>query len=269
MFVLFAEPLETKGGCVYPVKLHGSMTIDGSAFSPGASLESVLSQIEAAESDSSAAAILLDVNSGGGSPSASKDLYEAIANANKPVVAYFNDAAASGAYYASAPADYIVSNPNALTGSLGARFTLLNYADLFEELGLSEYSIQSGELKDMGAGYRNLTAEEEALLQEIADELAANFHADVQAARGDKLTSYYQDALDARVLSASQALRAGLVDEVASRKRAIEKAAELSGGNAVLCDVPEEFSLGRLFSSMGSAFASGFKNGFAASAEYR
>ena len=151
----------------------------------------------------------------------------------------------------------------------GARFTLLNYEELLEQLGLREYSIQSGELKDMGAGYRNLTEEEEALLQEIADELAANFHADVEAAREGKLTTYYYEALDARLLTASQALRAGLVDEVGPRNRAIDKAAELSGGEAILCEVPEEFSLLRLFSSMGSAFASGFKESLGASVEYR
>ncbi|OIO28252.1 hypothetical protein COX86_01485 [Candidatus Micrarchaeota archaeon CG_4_10_14_0_2_um_filter_60_11] len=153
-----------------------------------------------------------------------------------------------------------------MTGSIGARATLLNYRDLFDKLGLAEDTIKSGELKDMGSGYRNLTDSERAILQGFVDEAFANFKADVEKGREGKLTAQYPEVLDARILTASQALRAGLVDEVASRQRALEKAAELGGASAKECEVPQEFSLRSLFASLGSAFAQGFKSEMSSSA---
>ncbi|HLD75769.1 MAG TPA: signal peptide peptidase SppA, partial [Candidatus Norongarragalinales archaeon] len=206
---------------------------------------------------SSSPVLLLEVDSPGGGAVASKELYDALRSVKKPVVAYLGEVAASGGYYAASATQYIVANPNTLTGSLGARAEILNYEQLFQKIGLRSESVQSGRLKDIGAGYRNMTPEERSILQGIIDELKGNFQKDVETARAGKLTPQFQTVLDSRVLSAKQALTAGLIDQVGTRKEALKMAAELGG----LADDPAECRLDELnpfekaFQSFGSGFA--------------
>jgi len=104
LLVLFSgTPFTMQETCVYPVAVHGEIARSGDAFGGYASSASIAGQIRAAEESSEAGAILLDVDSPGGSPVASKEIYDAVANASKPVVAYFGESAASGGYYAAAP----------------------------------------------------------------------------------------------------------------------------------------------------------------------
>ena len=260
VLVLFSGSAFVSSKCVYPVKVRGEIAAADYYSDSYASSGYIISQIRAAEGSAEAGAILLEVDSPGGSPAASKEIFDALANSSKPVVAYTGDTAASGGYYVAAASDWIVANPNTLTGNIGARATLYNYRGLFDKLGLSEDTIKSGDLKDMGSGYRNMTEEERRIFQEFVDEAFANFKNDVEKGRQGKLTAFYNEVLDARVLSASGALRAGLVDEIGNRQRALEKAAELGGADATACYVPEEFSLNRLFSGLGAALARGFKS---------
>src|SRR3989338_2408938 len=185
--------------CVSVLSLQGEISFsEPSFFSSVPSARTCISSIEKWDASSSPV-LLLEVDSPGGGAVASKELYDALRSVKKPVVAYLGEVAASGGYYAASATQYIVANPNTLTGRLGARAEILNYEQLFQKIGLRSESVQSGRLKDIGAGYRNMTPEERSILQGIIDELKGNFQKDVETARAGKLTPQFQTVLDSRV----------------------------------------------------------------------
>ncbi|PIZ91662.1 signal peptide peptidase SppA [Candidatus Micrarchaeota archaeon CG_4_10_14_0_2_um_filter_55_9] len=212
------------GGCVASVRVD-----DFIDYGSPHGVQETIELLREADADQQVKAILLEVNSGGGSAAATKELFDALAGLEKPCVAYVEDAAASGGYYAASACREIVANPNALLGSIGARMTILNYEELFEKIGLSEESIQTGEMKDVGSPTRNMTPGERELLQQIIDESFQNFKTDLEEARKGKLTPAYYEVLDGRVLSPKMALNAGLIDAIETRDYAEDLAGELGG----------------------------------------
>ncbi|MFH1751168.1 MAG: signal peptide peptidase SppA [Candidatus Micrarchaeota archaeon] len=276
LLVSFIFPTDTNA-CIARIKVTGEITYDApySLLSPSNANtpDEIISLLKEADLDERVRAIIIEVNSPGGSAVASKEIFDEIRNLKKPTLAYMTEMAASGGYYISAASTYIVANPNTLTGSIGARATFMNYEGLFEKLGLREESIKSGELKDIGAGYRNLTDEEREILQSLIDETFGIFRSDVESARKGKLKdALFRQALDARILSASQAKRTGLIDEVGGRRGAIAKANELAGNKDFadeekqyeICEFRSEgdFSLfPGLSSELGKSFAGGFISG--------
>ncbi|MFH1106514.1 MAG: signal peptide peptidase SppA [Candidatus Micrarchaeota archaeon] len=273
---LLAPAIGASGAqCIGRVRIYGEITYEGTGGVFGGGLppaEEIAMQIRQADRDERVGAILLDIDSPGGTPVASKELFDAVRSAKKPVVSYFAETAASGAYYVGAASDHVIANPNTLTGSIGARLTLLNYEGLFEKLGLREESVQSGALKDIGASYRNATPLERELLGRLINETASNFITDVREGRKGKLTPLFEELLDARVVGAKDALRAGLIDEIGGISDAKRKAAELAkidlNGSPLddieYCEYQKRRSLwdalAGMSSDLGASFARGFRS---------
>ncbi len=270
------------GDCVGVLRLEGEFSESADAqgfgvFVPTASSKSVKELLKNAETDFRLKALVLVVNSPGGSAVTSKEVFEALRvfRGRKPVVAFLSEIAASGGYYVASAADYVVANPNSITGSIGARATFLNYEELFKKIGLREETIKSGELKDIGSGTRNLSAEEKKLVSEIINETAQNFINDVVAARGNAVRGnpFFEKALDARILSASMALRAGLVDEIGVFDDALRKAGALGNasvderGIPATCELREVPSLTELLLGFSAGFGKAFGSGVLASLE--
>ena len=261
------------GDCVGVVSISGEIGIDNpTGFlgkeAAGASSEKIAEILKGAQGEEKYYAVLLDINSPGGSAVASKRIYDAVrklrTEGNKTVVAYLGEVAASGGYYVASAADEIVADPNTLTGSIGARFDMLNYAGLLGKLGISDDSVKSGAMKDIGSGTRNMTAQERKLLQDIIAETAKNFENDVRAGRAGKTAEpHFSQALDARVLSPQMALRAGLVDRIGTKDDAIEVAYRLShGGNAPegepeACKISQAGFWGEMFGDAAERFGRG------------
>ena len=270
-FSAFGKGLMAAGGadCVGVIRLDGEISDSGGQFFSSESLsDRFAAALQEADADPSIGSVLMVVNSPGGSAVASKEIYDELAASKKPVVAYLGEVAASGGYYVASGTDYIVANPNTITGSIGARATLLNYAELFTKLGLREDTLKTGELKDIGSGSRNLTGEERQIIQALIGESFSNFRADVEAGRKGKLNQkLFAQALDARILTASQALSAGLVDEIGSRRVALLKAAAL--GNVTFakdgvpseCELEEKSGLSAFFGELSAGFARGVAQG--------
>jgi len=253
----------TEFSCVSVLHIDGPIALG--SFGPGTSdSRAIAQQIEDFDAGTSPV-LLLEINSPGGSAVASAEIYEALRATNKTKVAYLSEMAASGGYYSAAGTDYIVANPNTITGSIGAVTGLFNYEELLQKIGLRQDAIKSGELKDIGAPYRNMTEEERQLLQDLIDETAARFVADVRAGRSGKLTAAFETVLDARILSAQAAKDAGLVDQLGSRKAALQKAAELGGLGTETpseCDItPAQPAFSDLFYDIGASLGQGFING--------
>lgn len=186
--------------------------------------------IEIVESDPSAKAVVLVVNSPGGSAAASEEIYQMISKLaeERVVVAYVAEYGASGGYYISIPSDRIVASPHAVTGSVGAVSMVMNYEGLMEKLGINVETFKSGRLKDIGSSWRSMTDEEREIMQSIVNSVAKIFADRVRNARGDKIRDW-ELVLTARPFLGTQALELGLVDEVGSLDDAVDLARKLAG----------------------------------------
>jgi protease-4 len=188
----------------------------------------IVKLIKQAAKDPQVKAIVLRVDSPGGSVIGSDEIYHALKESGKPVVAQMGELAASGGYYVSMAADHIVAYPDTLTGSIGVISQFTNYEELFNKLGLKVTTIKTGENKDFGSPTTPFTEEDEKLWQQVVDEAYDNFVNIIADNRG--MTKEEVKALaDGRVYTGRQALSLKLVDELGYLEDAIDKAASLGG----------------------------------------
>lgn len=260
LFFIFASLTPALvGPCVAVVSIDEPLTVEGmepTLFDRGyPSSEDLARDISALDDRADVGAVLLIVNSPGGSVVASGEVYDAVKGLGKPKVAYFREVAASGAYYVAAGTDYIVSDPNALTGSIGVISTTVQMGGLLEKLGVNVTSITSGRYKDIGSSFRNMTPDEREILQGLVDEIYLEFRGVVLENRKGRLDmEMFENVTDGRILSGRQAYRAGLVDELGNQDDALMKAAQLANISAEgpdevrVCYVETGYQEGGLFS---------------------
>ncbi|MHC5057139.1 MAG: signal peptide peptidase SppA [Planctomycetota bacterium] len=197
----------------------------------GGTAEWVVDALEAAAEDETVKAVILEVDSPGGTITGADLIHrqvELTREGGVKVVAFFRNVAASGGYYVAAPADRIVAYPTALTGSLGVILQTFNVEGLFKKLGVEAVTVKSGEMKDMGSLFRAPTDEEKAVLQSIADEAYERFVGVVAKGRGMSVEEAKALA-DGRILTAKQAEAAKLVDKLGYFDDAISTAEEVGG----------------------------------------
>jgi len=236
------SPLE---GCVGVVEIKNEIVVDdipSSLLSGGIyGSESIAKSIESADKRPDVRALLVVIDSPGGSVVGSRQIYDALRSLNKSSVAYLQELAASGGYMVASGTDTIVSNPDALTGNIGARMTFLEYRGLFEKLGVNETAIKSGAMKDMGTPAREMTPGERMVFESIVNESFEEFKGAVVEGRGSRLNmGLFEEALDARVMTGRQAQKIGLVDKLGGKKAALLEAARLGGmesGEPKVCDL--------------------------------
>lgn len=213
-------------GKVAVILLNGSIADDEGSFlmAAGITPKSVRQQLERAREDSSVKAILLKVNSPGGAVGASQEIAQEIKETEKPIVIFMGDMAASGGYYISAPADKIVAKPGTLTGSIGVISQIMDLRGLYEKLGIKLQIVKSGKHKDMYQ--RELTPEEQELMQELSDELYDQFIEEVAKSRSLDAEKV-RELATGELYTGTQAKELGLVDELGGYQDAIDLAAEL------------------------------------------
>lgn len=179
--------------------------------------------------------VILQVNSPGGGITASDLVYRAILafreeNPDVKVVVWMKDLAASGGYYVSAPADWIVAMPSTLTASIGVVLMHTDLTGLTEgKLGVEMRPFTSGNQKDILSSFRKMRPAERAHIQSIVDDMFNQFVDVVVAGRKDKVSREGVIALQGTVLSGRQALEKGLVDQLGSLDDAVAKVSELVG----------------------------------------
>jgi protease-4 len=217
------------GDAVAIVNIDGVITSgDNSSGTIGAISGIVINDLEAAEKDPTVKAIVVRVDSPGGTVTGATQIYEVIKQIDKPLVVSMASVAASGGYYVSAPTDFIFARADTLTGSIGVISTFINAEQLLDEIGVEAFVMASGPNKDFGSLWSGLSPEQQGIWQGIMDEFFEDFVAAVAEGRG--LAGEDLSAVtDGRVFSGRQAMANGLVDDIGNLQDAIDKAAELGG----------------------------------------
>ena len=202
--------------------------IEGAIFDSRA----VIRQIHKYRDKRGVHAILLRIESPGGGVVAFQEIYRELIKVRddygKLIVVSMGSIAASGGYYISTAADWIVANPGTLTGSIGVIMNLRNLEDLYDKIGVKAKTIKSGEFKDTGSPFREMTQEEKALFQGIVDDTYEQFVEVVVVGR-NMSEQKVRSLADGRILTGRQALGAGLVDELGNLQDAIDTTAKMAG----------------------------------------
>ncbi len=195
-------------------------------------VQEIVAHLKKAEKDEDVKALVLKIDSPGGSVTASDMLYHEIMGFKErtgaKVVAAMMGVAASGGYYVSLPADFIMAHPTTITGSIGVVFLRPILTGIMDKIGIEVEVSKSGKNKDMGSPFRQPTGEEEQMAREMIDNLAGRFVRLVDTHR--KLSEEAKaDMATGRVYPADKALRLGLVDRIGYLDDAIRKAGEMAG----------------------------------------
>jgi protease-4 len=178
----------------------------------------VRAELELARQDDEVKALLLRINTPGGTVTASDIVYREIIRfkqeRNLPVVAQLMGLATSGGYYVAMSADAIYAHPTTLTGSIGVLFVSVSFAGLMEKLGVEDQTIVSGPRKDTGSALRRMRPEERVQLQAVIEQLSARFQDVVAQGRPALSRERIRELADGRVYTADEAKQAGLIDGI-------------------------------------------------------
>ena len=193
-------------------------------------LSEVIEEIHQYLADDGVKAIILRIDSPGGGVGPSQEIYREVVKAKqkKKIITSMGAVAASGGYYVACASDLIVANPGTITGSIGVIMQFSNFEELLKKIGVKGVVIKSGEHKDIGSPFREMTPEEKKIMQETLDNVHQQF---IQAvADGRKLDpAKVIPIADGRIMTGEQAKQLGLVDKMGNLQDAIEEAAKLVG----------------------------------------
>jgi protease-4 len=216
-------------------------------------------ELEQAADDDRVGAVVLRLNSPGGTVTASDTIYHEItafkAKRNVPVVAHMLDFATSGAYYVALAADEIVASPTTVTGSIGVIMVGLNLSDLMGKIGVRNQTLKTGARKDAGSPLRPMTAEDEALLQGVLDGMQQRFVSLVRERRPQMSDDDLAKISDGRVVLADEALRIRLVDRIGYFEDAVDVARRRAGvaeARVIMYRRPSEYAE-NIYSRAGAA----------------
>lgn len=210
--------------------------------------KATIDEIHRYRDDDSIKAILLRIDSPGGAVVPSQEIYDEVKKirdlGKKKIVTSMGTVAASGGYYIASASDRIIANPGTLTGSIGVIMELVNVEGLLEKIGVEGIVIKSGKNKDVGSPFRKMKEEERALLQNVMDDVHAQFIEAVAQGRSLKIDAV-RSLSDGRIFTGRQAKELGLVDELGSLQDAIQQTAELAGlqGEPQIIETEKTFSL--------------------------
>lgn len=185
-------------------------------------------ELTKAEEDDHIKAIVLRINTPGGTVTSSDILYHELQKFKQkrkvPIITSIMDLGTSGGYYVAMASDYIFAHPSTITGSIGVIMLTLNAQGLMEKVGIQPAAIVSGPKKSMGSPFRSMNEEERAIFQDAIDRLYARFLAVVEQGRPKLNTTQIRQLADGRIYTADIAKAEGLIDEIGYLEDAIERA---------------------------------------------
>jgi protease-4 len=214
------------------VRVYGPIAVSDPAgpFEMNAGSDAVLDRLSQLESDGRIRAIVVRINSPGGTVAATQEIYDKLMRLRKKniiLVASMGELAASGGYYIASACNYIFANHGTITGSIGVIAMSPNLRGLFDKLGIRMNVIKSGRYKDILASYRELGPDERDLIQQMIDSSYQKFLKDVSLGRNVPIADIEPYA-DGRVMNGVTAVERKLVDGLGSMEDALMKARELA-----------------------------------------
>ncbi len=213
--LLFAAFDGSAFGNVALIPINGQITVEGEGTfgSPTVSSSDIVTFIAEADEAPGITAIVLEINSPGGSAVASDEIATAAKKAKKPVVALIREAGASGGYWIASDADHIIANRMSITGSIGVVSSYLEFSGLMEKYGVKYERMVSGKYKDTGSPLKDLTEEERMILQRKLDRIHGYF-IDGVAENRNLAPEHVASLATGEFFLGVEALEAGLVDEL-------------------------------------------------------
>lgn len=212
-------------------------------------IASVKEQLTRAAKDEKVKAVVLRINTPGGTVTASDIIYHELktfkTNRKIPIIASIMDLGTSGGYYIAAAADTVLAHPSSVTGSIGVIMLTVNARGLLEKVGVEATAVTSGPRKDMGSPFRTMTIEERAIFQGLIDSFYQRFLNIVQEGRVNLQMEQIKRLADGRIYTGEQAKAAGLIDEIGYLEDAIavaKKKAGLTDARIVTYTRPGEYS---------------------------
>ncbi|MDO8683759.1 MAG: signal peptide peptidase SppA [Armatimonadota bacterium] len=231
---LYNKPSYGGGNKIALIHITGVVTAgeggDG-LFGSVAGSEGIVDQLERARNDDSIKAVVLRINSPGGSPSGSQEVYDEIMRLRrdgKVVVTSVGDLAASGGYFIAAASDKIYANGSSITGSIGVITETADMSKLFQKIGIDHEVLKTGKYKDMGSNLRKLTPEEKQIMNAMLDDIFRQFIRAVSLGR-KMPESEVRKLATGRVFTGRQAEKLGLIDTIGGLQEAIKGAAREAG----------------------------------------
>jgi protease-4 len=233
LVLTFVLPMAGPSGAFSFKEKIGVLPVEGTIIES----DTLVAQLVEFRKDRKIKAVLLRVNSPGGSVGPSQELYREIRKTveTKKVVASLGSVAASGGYYAASAADKIVANPGTLAGSIGVIMEFVQVEELLKKIGVSVEVLKTGEFKDIGSIHRKLSERDREMIRTLVFDVQRQF---VEAvAQGRNLpVEKVREIADGRVLTGAQCKELGLVDQLGNFEDAVELARTLAGvkGEAIL-----------------------------------
>lgn len=229
--------LGTGGPKIAILDIQGLISESGRSSPLGVSRPSLVASareaLDLAAEDGDVAALLVRVQSPGGTVSASETLHHEIMlwkrETGRPVVAYLQGLATSGGYYVAMAADEVIAHPTSVTGSIGVVMLGINVSGLMERFGVEDQTLTSGRFKDTGSPLRPMRLEERAHLETVIDDLHSRFREVIAKGRPDLSEEAVDEVADGRIFTARQALEVGLVDRIGHLEEAASQVEERIG----------------------------------------
>lgn len=214
---------ELRSGNVAVIPLHGVIVTSGNSFSDSISADDMVKLLHKVRDDDSVEAVILEINSPGGSPVASDEIGRAVREVraqNKTVVSWVREVGASGAYWIASNTEYIVANRMSVTGSIGVAGSYFGFEEFIDEHNISYRQFTSGDRKDLGSPFRAMSKDEQKFLQQKLDDIHWFFIDEV--ARNRNMTFEEVEVLaTGEFFLGFEAEKVGLVDELGGFAEAI------------------------------------------------
>ena len=220
---IFGAFVEQNIGNVAMIKVDGIIMSQGtSTFGTQVSTsEDIVKFIEEADKNEAIKAIIVEINSPGGTPVASAEIADALKAVNKTKVAWIREVGASGAYWVASSTDVIVAHPLSITGSIGVLGSYLEFSGLMQDYNVSYERFVYGKYKDLGTPYKKLSDDEKSLLQSKIDKIGEYFIAEVAKNRNMPVEKVKELATGEFYLG-EEAKNLGLIDELGGKEKAYE-----------------------------------------------
>ena len=214
----------------------------GSIFESTATSQDITELIEKADKNSNIKAIVLQINSPGGSAVASEEIANAVRKTNKTTVAWIREVGASGGYWVASASDHIVASRISLTGSIGVIGSYLEFPGLLRKYNVTYQRLVSGEYKDIGSPFKEMTSEERTIFQKYLDDIR-DFFVEEVAKNRNLSRKEVEKIANGLIYLGAEAKALGLVDELGSKEEAVAFIEKKEGIKAELVEYKKEKTL--------------------------